>query len=61
MDKSKVLEELQTLSTCQEALAELVGAVPEGMCSTKNIATLIGYIHSQQEKVLSSSWWQICK
>ena len=33
MDNTDFLEELNTLTTCQEALAELLGAVPEGICS----------------------------
>lgn len=52
MTKNTILDELTTLTICQSAIAELVGEVPEGLCSTKKLAVLVGYLQSQQQKLL---------
>ena len=54
MDKTDFLEELNTLTTCQEALAELLGAAPEGLCSTRKLAVLLDYLQSQQGKLIDT-------
>ena len=54
MDNTDFLEELNTLTTCQEALAELLGAVPEGLCSTRKLAVLLAYLQSQQGKLIDT-------
>ena len=54
MDNTDFLEELNTLTTCQEALAELLGAVPEGICSTRQLAVLLDYLQSQQGKLIDT-------
>ena len=51
MNKHNIIDELSTLTTCQSVLAELLGEVPEGMCSTKNLAILVGYLQTQQERL----------
>jgi hypothetical protein len=52
MTNNQLLEELNTLVTCQQVIAELVGAIPEGRCSTKSLAVLLDYLQTQQEKLL---------
>tara|TARA_Y100000034_G_C6804261_1_gene360981 strand:- start:606 stop:779 length:174 start_codon:yes stop_codon:yes gene_type:complete len=54
MDYSDFLEELDTLTTCQEALAELLGAASEGLYSTRKLAVLLDYLQSQQGKLLET-------
>ena len=54
MDNTDFLEELNTLTTCQEALAELLGAVPEGICSRRKLAVLLDYLQSQQGKLIDT-------
>ena len=54
MDNTDFLEELNTLTTCQEALAELLGAVPEGLRSTRKLAVLLDYLQSQQGKLIDT-------
>ena len=54
MDKTDFLEELNTLTTCQEALAELLGAAPEGLCSTRKLAVLLDYLQSQPGKLIDT-------
>ena len=54
MDNTDFLEELNTLTTCHEALAELLGAAPEGMCSTRKLAVLIDYLQSQQGRLIAT-------
>ena len=54
MDNTDFLEELNTLTTCQEALAELLGAVPEVLCSTRKLAVLLDYLQSQQGKLIDT-------
>ena len=52
MTNNQLLEELNTLVTCQQVIAELLGAIPEGRCSTKSLAVLLDYLQTQQEKLL---------
>ena len=54
MTNNQLLEELDTLVTCQQVIAEMVGAIPEGRCSTKSLAVLLDYLQTQQEKLLSA-------
>ncbi len=51
MKNIQILDELDTLVTCQEVLAELVGEIPEGECQTKKLAILMGYLSDQQRKL----------
>ncbi|WP_299072840.1 hypothetical protein [uncultured Paraglaciecola sp.] len=49
---NNTLDELATLTICQLVIVELLGEVPEGMCSTKKLAVLLDYLQSQQQNTL---------
>lgn len=55
MLNTHTLDELDTLTTCQGVVAQLMGEVPEGICSTKQLAVLMGYLQTQQQKLLMSA------
>ncbi|WP_293618888.1 hypothetical protein [Ponticaulis sp.] len=52
MEDIRVLDELNILTTCQKVISDLLGAAPDGHCSTHQLALLMGYIASQQEKLI---------
>lgn len=53
MEDIRLLDELNLLTTCQKVISELLGAAPEGVCSSQQVALLIGYLASQQERLVN--------
>ena len=54
MENTELFDELDTLILCQEALIELLGSVPEGICSTHKLAVLLDYLQSQQVSLIEA-------
>ena len=52
MKNGSILDELDVITTCQEVVADILGAVPEGMCSTQKLAILMRYLQEQQQKAI---------
>ena len=52
MKNGSILDELDVITTCQEVVADILGAVPEGMCSTQKLAILMRYLQEQQQRAI---------
>lgn len=54
MNTHNIIEELYTITTCHEVVSELLGEIPDHVCSNSKVAILLAYLNSKQLQILES-------